>query len=229
MKKTLLISLILFFQFVQSQLIVTPNPFGMNSGTLTVTYGSTGDYSLFNPLGDPNLYLYTGLETDGISSTWDYHDIWTDPGTLVPLTWNSSVGAYVATLNLATRNYFSEFTQTSGLIPQSTYVNNWYFIIRNFNGSRQSANLIGTNYGFTPGTLSSVDFQQEVKVSVVKGNVLNLSANDIHLDIYSITGQKIKSVLVLSGNELNLQLSDRGIYFARVTSNEKENWIKFIF
>lgn len=66
-------------------------------------------------------------------------------------------------------------------------------------------------------------------MSVVKGNVLNLSANDIHLDIYSITGQKIKSVLVLSGNELNLQLTDRGIYFARVTSNEKENWIKFIF
>jgi hypothetical protein len=229
MKKTLLFCLFLFFQGVQSQLIVNPNPFGMNSGTITVTYGSAGDYSLFDPLGDPNLYLYTGLETDGVTATWDYHDIWTNPATLVPLTWNSSLGAYVATLNLATRSYFSEFTQTSGLIPTSTYVNNWYFLIRNFDGTRQSADLIGTNYGFTPSTLSTSDFQQDLNVTFVKGNVLNLSSNDVHLDIYFINGQKINSVKVLAGSELNLNLTTRGIYLARIISNDESDLIKFIF
>lgn len=209
--------------------MVTPNPFGINSGTITVTYGSLGDYSLFDPLGDPNLYLYTGLETDGVSSTWDYHDVWTDSSTLIPLTWNNSVGAYVATFDLATRNYFSEFTQTNGLIPQLTQVNNWYFIIRNLNGSRQSSDLIGTNFAFTPSTLSVEDFQEDLMVNFVKGNALNLSLNDVKIDIYTITGQKIKSVLLLFGSELNLQLSDKGIYFARVTSNKNEKLIKFIF
>lgn len=229
MKKTLLFCLFLFFQGVQSQLIVNPNPFGMNSGTITVTYGSAGDYSLFDPLGDPNLFLYTGLETDGVATTWDYHDTWTNTGTLVPLTWNSTVGAYVATLNLATRSYFSEFTQSNGLIPTSTYVNNWYFLIRNLDGSRQSADLIGTNYGFTPGTLSTADYQQDLNVTFVKGNVLNLSSADVNLDIYSITGQKINSVKVLAGSELNLNLTTRGIYLARIISNDEINLIKFIF
>jgi len=229
MKKTIFFILFLFFQIVQSQLIVTPNPFGINSGTITVTYGSLGDYSLFDPLQDPNLFLYTGLETDGTEDTWEYHDTWEDINSLVPLTWNPEVNSYVATIDIGGRNYFNEFTQTVTPIESGTTVNNWYFIIRNANGDRQSADLIGTNYGFTPSTLSNQVFEQNLNVNIVNGNALNFSLHQVQIDIYALTGQKIKSVIVLPTSEFNLQLSNRGIYFARVTANEKEKLIKFLF
>ena len=128
MKKLLLVA---FFglNLANAQIIVTPNPFGLTSGTITLTYGSAGDYSLFDPMSEPNLYLYTGLETDGVASTWDFHDTWTDTSTMVPLTWNATANAYVATFDIGARTYFSEATMSNTTIPGGTMVNNWYFLL----------------------------------------------------------------------------------------------------
>ena len=100
MKKRLLLLALFGFTLANAQLIVTPNPFDVNSGMVTVTYGGSGDYSLFDPLSDPNLYIYNGLETDGNTTTWEYYDDWQNLNSLTPLTWNASANAYVATLNI---------------------------------------------------------------------------------------------------------------------------------
>ena len=59
MKKILLIILFLSTIYSGAQIVITPNPVDINSGSITITYGSNNDYSLFDPM---NYYLRSFLE-----------------------------------------------------------------------------------------------------------------------------------------------------------------------
>ena len=99
------LSLVTTFSFAQIEL--QPNPSSINSGNLTFKYGEFGDYSIFDPLGNPNLYLYTGLQTDADPITWDYNDgefVISNLGQMIPLNYDNGLGYYVATFNAATRS-----------------------------------------------------------------------------------------------------------------------------
>ena len=78
MKIKLLCLTLFIFGISQAQIELVPNPCDINTGTITLKYGELGDYSIFDPLSDPNLYLYTGLQTDTDPMTWDYHDDFTN-------------------------------------------------------------------------------------------------------------------------------------------------------
>jgi hypothetical protein len=78
MKTKLLYLTLLMFGISQAQIELVPNPCDINTGTITFKYGESADYSIFDPMSDPNLYLYTGLQTDADPLTWDYHDDFTD-------------------------------------------------------------------------------------------------------------------------------------------------------
>ena len=224
--------LFLFFlsTISQAQIIITPNPFNINSGNITVTYGSTGDYSLFDPLSDPNLLLYTGLETDGNATTWDYHDDFTNLSTMTPLTYNSSLGYYVATLNITTRTYLQEPSLATVQIPNGTLANNWYFLIRNVSGSRQSADLYGSNYGYASSTLSIATN------NLLKNNILTsnntISSNlqeNVAIEIFNLVGQKLQTIN-LTYNETNvLNLTKNQVYIAKITSGNQMDYLKFRF
>ena len=85
-----------------AQIELQPNPSNINSGTFTFKYGELGDYSIFDPLSNPNLYLYTGLQTDADPLTWDYNDgefVIANIAQMIPLTFDSNLGYYVATFN----------------------------------------------------------------------------------------------------------------------------------
>lgn len=214
---------------VNAQLIITPNPFNVNSGTILITYGSAGDYSLFDPLGDPNLYLYTGLETDGNASTWDYHDTWSDVNSMVPLTYNAVNSRYEATVNIGTHNYFSEPTQSVGQLPQGTFVNNWYFLIRNAPGDRQSGDLVGTNYGFTPQTLSVNDFAStDNKAYYSENTFFSNSKEKLQVAVYNLCGQKINDFELNQNEPKTVDLSQNGAYIAVVSGENYYQRLKFI-
>lgn len=229
MMKKLLFLLFFSGSITNAQLIISPNPFGLTSGTITLTYGSTGDYSLFDPQGDPNLYLYTGLETDGVASTWDYHDTWTDINSLIPLTWNATANAYVANFDIATRTYFSEFTQSNGSIPAGTTVNNWYFIIRNAGGTSQSADFQGTNFGFTPATASTASFENGQEIKFFDEKAVSTISGNTSIEIYNLMGQKVKELSINENESSPLNLMDKGLYVAIIKNNSIQKNIKFIY
>ena len=227
MMKKLLFLVLFGFSFANGQIIVTPNPFGLTSGTITLTYGSAGDYSLFDPMSDPNLFLYTGLETDGVASTWDFHDTWSDTNTLIPLTWNATANAYVATFDIGARTYFSEATQTNTTIPSGTMVNNWYFLIRNAAGTSQSTDLIGTNYGFTPATASVASFENGQEIKFFDGQMYSTISGNTLVEIYNLLGQKVISSNIVKEETIALNLIDKGIYIAQISNEGIKKSIKF--
>ena len=223
------ILVLLFVTTIQAQLIVTPNPFGINSGTITVTYGSAGNYSLFDPLSDPNLLLYTGLETDGVVSTWDYHDDFNNTSTMTPLTFNASLGHYVATLNIGTRTYQQEPTLATTTIPSTVFVNNWYFLIRNISGSRQSADLQGSNYGFVSSTLSlktNEFLNQEIYIS--KNKIYNNLLGKTNIEIYNQLGQKLTNFELNQNETKELNINSTGVFIAIISNKNRNGNIKFV-
>ncbi len=233
MTKTLFFSaLLLNVAFAKAQLSVSPNPFNVNSGIVTITYGASGDYAIFDPQFDPNLYLYSGLETDGVASTWDYHDDWTNLSTLTPLTWNPIANAYTATFDITNRSYLQEASGTSMQIPSGTTVNNWFFIIRNTAGNSQSATLEGTTYGMTVATLSNEQFENSKNYFFVnKGTLSTNISGKSTVEIYSITGQKVQTIAFDNNKnsfEQKLNLAGSGIFIAVLKNENTTKSVKFL-
>jgi hypothetical protein len=225
-RKLLFLSLITFSS-VKAQFIVNPNPFNANSGVLTFTYGSAGDFSLYNPNGATTIYLYTGLETNGVTGTWEYHDTWGDVSTLIPLTLNSS-GFYVGSADIGNRNYFSELTQTVVPAPAGTTVNNWYFLFRNAAGNSQSQDYIGTNFGFVPGTLSNTSFYNNDTVYFSNNTIYNNYNKEINVTIYTLEGKQIANEIVTSASNKMLNISQKGVYVAVLNESNERKIIKFV-
>lgn len=225
MKIKLLLLLFLPLTFL-AQFTVTPNPFNVNSGAITITYGP--NYALFDPQLDPNLYLYTGLETDGNATTWDYHDDWSNLATHIPLTYNASLGYYVATVNIGNRSYLKEPALTFGPIDAGTFVNNWYFLIRRVSPTAQSADLIGTNYGFQPlALLTNEQFIKLDEVYVSNGNLISTQSEKLQVSIYSVLGQKVKEFSI-QNESIPLQLNEKGMFIAKISNSKTTKKIKFL-
>jgi len=213
---------------LQAQVVISPNPFNMNSGTITFTYGSSANYSLYDPMSNPNLYLYTGLNTDTDATTWEYHDDWNNVASLIPLTWNSTANAYVANFNLATRTYTHESTQTQVTIPNGTSVNNWFFIIRNEAGSSQSVNLSGIDYGFSPSAVLSLsEFNDTEKVFVHKQQLISELPHEAKVAIFGITGQQLCAFQLVPQQKINLEHLEKGNYFAIIEYQNTKKLLKF--
>lgn len=229
MKKQLQFLFMLSFVWVNSQVIITPNPFNVNSGTITFTYGANADYSLFDPVSNPNLYLYTGLNTDDVLDTWEFHDDWNTVSSLIPLTWNSTANAYVATFNLATRNYTQESTQTVTTLPTGTNVNGWYFIIRNEMGNMQSSNLVGANYGFTSSAvLSNLSFELKNDLYVYNQLLISQLSEDVNVELFNALGQLIQNKTLMSKSNWDLSSFEKGLYFVTVSFKNVHYKLKLI-
>ncbi|WP_460218233.1 T9SS type A sorting domain-containing protein [Psychroserpens sp. MEBiC05023] len=234
MKRTLLslvFGLIAFLGF--SQIELQPNPSNINSGTFTFKYGENGDYSIFDPLSNPNLYLYTGLQTDSDPITWDYNDGEFDIsnlGQMIPLTFDSNLGYYVATFNPKTRQYIEETSQNLVTVPNGTQVFDWYFLITTDDLSRQSADLKGTDYGFNASTLSTSEFSIGNDVLVLNGSLKFLKQGQYNVKVYTVLGKQVKhlSVTVNSAKTLNLQLRNAGLYIVKISSGQTTKTVKLL-
>ena len=230
MKTKLLYITLFLVGFCNAQIILTPNPSDINSGTLTLTYGSTGDYSLFDPFSDPNLFLYTGLQTDADPLTWDYHDDFSNSSTLIPLTYDASLGYYVATFNPATRTYLEEPSLNTVNIPSGTTVYDWYFLITIADQSRQSADLKGSDYGFGLSTLSVDSFNKTKNINVGNGEITFQSQGKYSVAIYDILGKQIVKEQLNVFNTLthNFQLQNKGVYLVKISDGLHTRTVKML-
>lgn len=218
------------FGISQAQIELVPNPCDINSGTLTFKYGESGDYSVFDPLSDPNLYLYTGLQTDADPLTWDYHDDFTDTATMIPLTYDSMLGYYVATFNPATRSYLEEPMLNTTTIPSGTEVFDWYFLITNSDQSRQSADLKGSDYGFGSAILSVETFDATKAISVGNGTITFNHPAQYNITIYDVLGKKVieKTLNISSQTTHEFQLRNSGIYLVKINSGNYSRTVKML-
>jgi hypothetical protein len=235
MKTTLLalcISLSCLFGF--SQIELQPNPSDINSGTFTFKYGELGDYSIFDPMSNPNLYLYTGLQTDADPLTWDFNDgefLVSNLGQMIPLTYDNTLGYYVATFDPKTRSFIEEATQNLMPVPDGTQVFDWYFLITTDDLSRQSADLKGTDYGFNASTVLSVDdFTIGRDVIALNGRITFLKQGQYTLKVYNVLGKRVKQETVNNTGEItyNLNLRSSGLYIVQISSGSTKKTIKVL-
>lgn len=222
--------MLLMFGISQAQIELVPNPCDINSGTITFKYGEFGDYSVFDPLSDPNLYIYTGLQTDADPLTWDYHDDFSDVSTLIPLTYDAVLGYYVAIFNPATRTYLEEPMLNTTTIPSGTEVFDWYFLITNSDQSRQSADLRGSDYGFGSALLSIESFNKTNDVSVGNGTITFNSAAQYEIAVYDVLGKKVidKTLNITSQTTHDLQLRNTGVYLVKISSGSYSRTVKML-
>lgn len=221
MKKILLIILFLSTIYSGAQIVVTPNPVDINSGSITITYGSNNDYSLFDPMSNPNLLLYTGLDTDADPTTWDYHDDFSDTATFIPFNFDTTVNAYVAQIDVAGRMYQEEPSLNMVSLPQGLNVNDWYFIIIATDLSRQSADLKGSDYGWQPATLSNNIFEkEEFKITAVNEALVFDTADYYSVKTYNLQGQLVQDInRRYVENQIDMSLlPENQLYISKVTS-----------
>lgn len=230
MTTKLLYIFLLFTSFCSAQIALMPNPSDINSGTLTLTYGASGDYSIFDPMSDPNLFLYTGLDTDSDPLTWDYHDDFTNSSTLIPLTYDVSLGYYVATFNPATRSYLEEPSLNTVTIPSGTPVNDWYFLITVADQSRQSADLKGSDYGFGSTTLSVDSLNKTKDIYVGNGIITFNSQGNYTVTVYDILGKQVVDTKFNVSGLLthNFQLQTKGVYLIKINDGQFTRTIKML-
>lgn len=227
----LVLTLITTLAFAQIEL--QPNPSSINSGTLTFKYGEFGDYSIFDPLGNPNLYLYTGLQTDADPLTWDYNDgefTLANLGQMIPLNFDGGLGYYVATFNPATRSYIEELTQTLTTIPNGTEVFDWYFLITTNDLSRQSADLRGSDYGFGSDILSVNELDIEKDMVVVKGDIKFYKDGNYLIETYDMLGKQISTdrYTVVGQSTYQLPVNSNGLYIVKVSSGDAVRTLKVL-
>lgn len=230
MTTKLLYIFLLFTSFCSAQIALMPNPSDINSGTFTLTYGASGDYSIFDPMSDPNLFLYTGLDTDADPLTWDYHDDFTNSSTLIPLTYDANLGYYVATFNPATRSYLEEPSLNTVTIPSGTTVNDWYFLITVADQSRQSADLKGSDYGFGSTTLSVDSFNKTKDIYVGNGQITFNSQGNYLVVVYDVLGKQIENKQIIVHGTLahNFQLQRNGVYLVKINDGLHTHTVKMI-
>lgn len=221
MKKFLLILLFVTSLHASSQIVITPNPVDINSGIVTITYGSNNDYSLFDPLGNPSLLLYTGLQTDADPTTWDYHDDFNDTSTYVTFNFDGAANAYVAQVDIAGRTYQEEPNLNVVNLPQGTTVNDWYFIIITPDLMRQSADLKASDYGWQPATLSNDTVELEsFRVRAFKDQLVFSKANFYSVKTFNLQGQLVQDInrrYVDGALDMSL-LKENQLYISKITS-----------
>jgi hypothetical protein len=232
MKKLLLIILFVISLNASSQIVITPNPVDINSGIVTITYGSNNDYSLFDPIGNPSLLLYTGLQTDTDPTTWDYHDDFNDTSTYVTFNFDATANAYVAQVDIAGRTYQEEPNLNVVNLPQATVVNDWYFIIITTDLMRQSADLKASDYGWQAATLSSETVEeQNFDVRSFEDQLIFNKSDFYSIKTYNLQGQLVQHInrrYIDGALDMSL-LKDNQLYISKITSTTGTVVLKHIW
>jgi len=185
MKKVILLLITsLFWQINFAQLSIV----NQANGVVEVNYGASGDYSLYDPQGDNQVFLYLWLNQDQTNPNLAnvYNDDWNDSTGLVVLSYDSTSQKFVGTVDFNAHDFSGE-----GVLPANIQINDFNLILRNQAGDRQSADLLASNYGFQPTTgLTEIEASNLMYVSqgqlFLKDDVLQ---NDARIFIYDINAK----------------------------------------
>lgn len=193
-----------------SQLSITSN---LDDGVIEISYGASGDWSLYDPFFDPVVVYLWVLDTDNSTGS-TFQDSWN--GTLAILSWNGS--AHVGSIDFRSHN----FENLGGIMPIGTTMTNFNLILRNPAGDRQSGNLTATDYGFSTAVLPVEEhILDNTNIFSYQNNLFieNLSTQSYNMAIFDSMGKVVKQV---NGNDNQVDISSlqSGLYFVTLKSAE---------
>ncbi len=190
MKKILIFSFVIMLSQISFAQLNISN---QANGNVILNYGESNDYSLYDPQGDTEIYLYLWLNTDQTTPNLAmvYNDDWN--GALLVLNYDSNAQKFTGTINLANHDFFGE-----GLIPDGTQVNNFNLILRNQAGDRQSIDLLASNYGFQPVQINGItEINSRDNVYFYDGNLILkpvYTGKNIRVQLYDINGKSLLKI-----------------------------------
>ncbi len=199
MKKLYLFALLALINFsVKAQLVLS----AQSDGTVNVSYGN--DYTLFDPSGATEVYLYMWIDTDQTAPNLSaqHNDDWNTTTSLVVLYYDSNQDKFIGLIDFNNHDFIGE-----GVLPEGTQINNFNLILRNQAGSAQSSNLLATDYAYTPTTTLGIHNLQAEKASYYANGVFYIKYLDenqnLYVKVYDILG-KILWQQETSSHQINL-------------------------
>ena len=217
MKKLFTLLLFIVGANLTAQIVITPNPFDINSGVITMTYSPSTTVN-------GTLYLFTGADTNGVASTMELSDNFGASTSLISFIYNSNNNNYTASFNISTHVYIN------GVVINGTRVYNWYFMIKDSNGSLTgSLPLDGKDYGFGEATLktSNFDFSKN-EIQISSNKITSFMDGITKIEVYNLLGQKANSYTLTKNQEVDFNTSQKGVYVAVISNGEKKGSIKFL-
>ncbi len=192
MKKIILLIIALSFSnLLVAQLILT----NQNNGIIAVEYGENNDYSLYDPQGDNEIYLYLWVNETQTNPnlSQQYNDDWNDNTGLIVLNYDSNNQKFTGTIDFNT-HYFSG----EGVLPANTQINDFNLILRNQAGDRQSSDLLASDYGFQPTqVVNLIEIKNKNAVYYQDGNLIihqNYVKKNMKIEIFDINGKLIQRI-----------------------------------
>lgn len=197
-----------------------------SEGVYTMTYNdSANGWAFYDPMSQP-IGVYLFINTGDSTQPGAYNDAWSNIPT--SLTWDGT--NYSGTINLNTHN----FNNSGGVLPAGTTVNQLRFLFTESpagNGSHQTTDKLGTDFGFTPSTLpllatTNVDLSK--KSVVINGKLHTSLKGSISLSVYEMSGKLVKNLNVKAdGNAIDLNVSKNGLYLVKIANGSHNEVVKF--
>ncbi len=201
----------------------------VSNGEYKLTYGKSGDWSFYDPLSAPTIYVHVwSSQTDGDNDKGNYNDDWFNSNST--LTWDATEGAYVGTVNLNSKM----FTGSNNTMPQGTVVQRIGIVLKDQqNGTsgpgRQSADrdLEGPT---TLATMAVSETGGKSKSQVAAGKLFTSAKGNVDLTVFDFGGKVIKTMKVnANGNPIDLNLNQKGLYLVKITAGNTSEVVKFAY
>ncbi len=210
--------LLLFVQLTFGQLTLT----NQSDGIVNVEYGANGDFSLYDPQGDAEIYLYIWIDANLTNPplSGQYNDDWGDTSGLIVINFDSNTQKYTGTIDFNTHDFNGE-----GVIPEGTQINDFKLILRNLAGDRQSQDLVASDYGFQPTTTAGLTELNADKIMYFSNGQLfiypEFTKQNIDIQVFDMSG---KTVLEKTGVKETLNLSNLSnqVYIIKAVINKEK-------
>ncbi len=223
MKRKLLVLLLgLTGIMLRAQLTIT----NVSPGVVELSYGASGDYSIYDPQGDATIYIYMWVNQNQTSPqiSQQYNDDWSNAASLETIHWDNNLNKFVGTINLNQHNFPGE-----GILPDGTQLLDFNLILRNQAGNRQSVDLTASTYGFQATTLPVETTQSGIQVFAYSGGKLFVSPELLNqnpvLQVYDLSGRLIRETRIENA-ETPLTLPAPGVYVFLLRTETKTYYRK---
>ena len=217
------------FYFLGLAMLASVSAFGqlthtVNNGEYKLTYGKTADWSIYDPMGAPTIYLHVwSSQTDGDNDKGNFDDAWTN--SVSTLTWDATENAYVGTINLNTKL----FSGSNNTMPAGTVVQRIGIVMKDqSNGATRQSTDRDLEGPTTLATMAVGEANGKAKSQVAAGKLFTSAKGNLDLTVFDFGGKVIKTMKVnAAGAPIDLNLNQKGLYLVKISGAGVSEVVKF--
>ncbi len=217
------------FYFLGLAMLASVSAFGqlthtVNNGEYKLTYGKTADWSIYDPMGAPTIYLHVwSSQTDGDNDKGNFDDAWTN--SVSTLTWDATENAYVGTINLNTQL----FSGSNNTMPAGTVVQRIGIVMKDqSNGATRQSTDRDLEGPTTLATMAVGEANGKAKSQVAAGKLFTSAKGNLDLTVFDFGGKVIKTMKVnAAGAPIDLNLNQKGLYLVKISGAGVSEVVKF--